>query len=75
MEPYLYLISNLRYGNALTRLRTSSHTLEIERGRYTIPKTSGCDRLCRPCNLTEDDIHFLLYCVEYGKMRDDFMPR
>ena len=30
MEPYLYLISNLRYRNALTRLRTSSHTLEIE---------------------------------------------
>ena len=27
MEPYLYLISNLRYRNALTRLRTSSHTL------------------------------------------------
>ena len=39
MEPYLYLISNLRYRNALTRLRTSSHTLEIERGHYTMPKT------------------------------------
>ena len=29
MEPYLYLMSNIRYRNALTRLRTSSHTLEI----------------------------------------------
>ena len=34
MEPYLYLISNPRYRNALTILRTRSHTLEIERGRY-----------------------------------------
>ena len=72
MEPYLYLISNLRYRNALTRLRTSSHTLEIERGRYTIPKTPVCDRICRTCNVTEDEIHCLLNCVEYGKMRDDF---
>ena len=72
MEPYLYLISNLRHRNALTRLSTSSHTLEIERGRYTIPKIPVCDRLCRTCNVTEDEIHFLLNCVEYGKMRDDF---
>ena len=72
MEPYLYLISNLRYRNTLTRLRTSSHTLEIERGRYIIPKTPVCDRICRTCNVTEDEIHFLLNCVEYGKMRDDF---
>ena len=71
MEPYLYLISNLRYQNASTRLRTSSHTLETERGRYIIPKTPVCDRLCRTCNVTEDEIHFLLNCVEYGEMRDD----
>ena len=75
MEPYLYLISNLRYRNALTRLRTSSHTLEIERGRYTIPKTPVCDRICRTYNVTEDEIHFLLNCVEYGKMRDDFYAK
>ena len=75
MEPYLYLISNLRYRIALTRLRTSSHTLEIERGRYTFPKTPVCDRICRTCNVTEDEIHFLLNCVEYGKMRDDFYAK
>ena len=75
MEPYPRLISNLRYRNALTRLRTSSHTLEIERGRYTTPKTPVCDRLCRTCNVTEDEIHFILNCVEYGNMRDDFYAR
>ena len=47
----------------------------ITRGRYTIPKTPVCDRICRTCNVTEDDIHFLLYCVEYGKMRDDFYAK
>ena len=75
MEPYLNLISNLRYRNALTRLRTSSHILEIERGLYTIPKTPVCDRICRTCNVIEDEIHFLLNCVEYVKMRDDFYAK
>ena len=75
MEPYLYRISTLRYRNALTRLRTSSHTLKIERGRYTIPKTPVSDRLCRTCNVTEDEIHFLLNYVEYGKMRDDLYAK
>ena len=75
IEPYLYLISNLRYRNALTNLRTSSDPLEIERGRYAIPKNPVCDRLCRTCNVTEDEIRFLLNCVEYGKLRDNFYAK
>ena len=33
-EPYLYLVKNKKYRMALSRFRSSSHTLEIERGRY-----------------------------------------
>ena len=75
MEPFLHLISDFRYRNALTRLITSSHTLEIERGRYTTHKTPVCDRRCRTCDVTEDEIHFLLNCVEYGNVRDDFYAK
>ena len=35
IEPYLYLINDHRYRHAIAQLRTSSHILDIERGRYT----------------------------------------
>ena len=37
MERYLKLIKNHKYRTAMTQLRTSSHTLAIEYGRYTHP--------------------------------------
>ena len=39
LEPYFDAVKDARYWSALTTLRASSHTLEIERGRYTVPKT------------------------------------
>ena len=39
MEAHLNLVAALRYRKAITKLRASSHTLEIERGGYTRPKT------------------------------------
>ena len=70
MEQYLDSISDIRYRTALTRLRTSSHTLEIERGRYTVPRTPICDRLCINCNDVKDEIHFLVYCKLYEESRN-----
>ena len=61
-EPYLELISDSRYRTALTRLRTSSHTLEIKRSRYTVRKTAVGDRLCKICHQIEDEAHFLIDC-------------
>ena len=49
--------------------------LEIERGHDITPKTPVCDRRCRTCDVTEDEIHFLLNCLEYGNMRDDFYTK
>ena len=39
MKTYLELIKNHKYRTAMAQLRTSSHTLAIEYGRYTRPKT------------------------------------
>ena len=69
----------IRYYNshktALTRLRTSSHTLEIERGRYTVPRTPICDRLCINSNDVEDEIHFLIHCKLYEEIRNIFYQK
>ena len=32
LEPYLYLVKNPKYRIAISKLRSSSHMLEIERG-------------------------------------------
>ena len=37
LVPYLDLAKNPKYRTAISRLRTSSHMLEIERGRHTRP--------------------------------------
>ena len=59
-EKYLEAITDCRYRTAMTKLRSSSHTLEIERGRYTKPKTDISERLCPLCNAVEDGINFLI---------------
>ena len=44
----------------MTKLRTSSHDLLIEKGRHTrIPEEQ---RRCKVCNVLEDESHFLLSC-------------
>ena len=68
-EPYLNSISNIRHRIALTKLRTSSHVLEIERGRYTVPKTAVYDWLCKTCYQIQDEEHFLINCKIYDPLR------
>ena len=48
-----------------TKLRISAHQLQIELGRYTVPrKTPLCDRICRYCNMKEldNERHFVMTC-------------
>ena len=69
MEPYLYKVKEAKYRIAISKLRASSHLLEIERGRYTRPKTPVVARLCPNCNVIEDEEHFLLNCKAYNQDR------
>ena len=59
-ETYLYIVKENRYRHALIKLRTSSHSLEIERGRYN--KTDVKERLCPYCMRMDDEKHFILNC-------------
>ena len=72
VEPYLTLIKKTKYLTAFARFRAGSHTLEIERGRYTNPRTPIEERLCASCNTIEDEKHFLIKCKMYSNERDSF---
>ena len=65
LKKYLKAISDWRYRIATSKLRASSHALEIERGRYTKPKTDISKRLCPVCYTIEDEVHFLINCKLY----------
>ena len=58
-ENYLNYISKPKFRIALSKLRASSHDLEIERGRYVRPKLNLSDRLCMSCHVIEDEEHFV----------------
>ena len=68
-EPYLTQIKKHKYLRAFSRFRAGSHILEIERGRYTNPRTPRAQRLCVNCNQIEDEIHFLIHCKLYESER------
>ena len=74
-ENYLNVIKNKLFLYALSRLRLSSHQLEIETGRYT--GLDRDDRLCRTCNMRmiEDEYHFLLVCPHYNELRRKYFSQ
>ena len=72
-ETYLDLVKDSRYRNAITKIRSSSHPLEIERGRYTKPQTPRSNRLCSRCKVIEDERHFILDCTLYKEERHIFL--
>ncbi len=61
-ENYLSYMTNNTARKYFARLRTSAHSLRIETGRHTVPKTPVDARLCRHCNKIDDEFHFLLEC-------------
>ena len=70
IEPYLNMLKNHKYRTAVSQLRTSSHTLAIERGRHSRPKVHISDRTCNICGVLEDETHFLIHCSLYRRERE-----
>ena len=67
-ENYLSTL-NFEQRRAITKLRCSDHSLEIEKGRH-----KGLDRSKRVCPLCEDptiedEEHFILHCKSYKHIR------
>ena len=68
MEEYLSTVRNADHRKAMARIRTGSHKLRIESGRYIIPKADRDHRICEKCskngyNLVDDVSHFFFDCL------------
>ena len=55
----------------VTRLRTVSHNLEIERARHTPRHVPQEERLCS-CGQMEDEKHYIQVCSQYTHIREKF---
>ena len=76
-EKYLSEVRNTDHRMAMSKLRLSGHTLEIERGRYN--NTQAEERYCTYCKalgstLVEDEKHFLLHCPMSKELREKCLP-
>ena len=71
IEPHKLYIRNKKHQRALTRLRVSSHKLNIELGRHSRPSIPRDERVCQFCDAREidDEIHFLFQCKFHKEER------
>ena len=67
---YLDDVNVAKYRHSFSRLRTSSHWLEIAIGRWQKTcKIPVSDRLFKVCNKLGDEFHFVLKCKLYVEIR------
>ena len=72
LEKYLSLLQNKSFVANITKMRISSHCLEIEKGRHNnVPATHRCCHTCT--SVVEDELHFLLTCPTYTEERQTLM--
>ena len=71
VEPHILYVQNKNVQQALTRFRVSSHSLLIERGRYSRPIIPRGEAICKFCSLNEidDEMHFLSKCTFHDSER------
>ena len=66
----------LKFCQALTKLRVSSHRLAVEVGRWNKPvRTPIDDRKCIFCNVLVDEYHFVLECPIYVYMIKKYISK
>lgn len=58
----------------MAQLRTSSHWLRCETGRWQVPKEEWADRTCLFCNMgtIETEQHFVKECLAYNDIRSGY---
>ena len=68
------IISVKKIRVALSRLRVSSHRLEVEAGRWARPvRVEFENRKCLVCNKLEDEYHFVFECQLYENLRNKYI--
>ena len=75
-QTYLDKLNISKYRKQLSRLRLSSHRLEVEVGRWAKPiKIPYENRKCKSCNVLEDEFHFVLECPIYVEFRRRYISK
>ena len=76
-EPYLTSALTRSERILITKLRTSDHDLEIEKGRRHKPVIPRENRFCKFCNNNqiEDEIHFIFECTTYEAQKSNFLRK
>ena len=73
-QPYLEKVNVKKFRTALSKLRTLSHRLEIEVGRWARPqKILKENRKCRICNTLENEFRFIIKCLLFEDNRKCFI--
>ena len=58
IQPYLDILTKTKYRKAMSRLKMSSHRLQVESGRWHKPTSIPIsERKCTLCNKLEDAFH------------------
>ena len=74
-KTYLDFVSVGKLRFALSRLRLSSHHLEVETGRWARSNAIPFEeRRCTSCHTLEDEFHFVLECSRYNDSRTIYIP-
>ena len=76
LQPYLDMVNVNKFSKAFSRLRVSSHRLEVESGRWVKPVRIPFDeRKCVNCSVLEDEYHFILECPLYSDLRKKYISK
>ena len=46
----------------------------VERGRWKRPTVPFTHRLCRECDMIEDEFHIFFECTRYANLRNKYLP-
>ena len=75
-QQYLDILNIEKYRKSLSKLRLSSHRLEVEVGRWVRPnKIQYENRKCKICKVLEDEFHFLFECPIYMELRNMYISK
>ena len=73
-QNYLSVFPSVKKKINIAKIRTNSHELHSEIGRWSIPKMPWDERVCHLCDTkkVEDEKHFILDCPAYTHIRSHF---
>ena len=74
-KDYLRTINKNHLRIALTKMRLGSHNFMIERGRWSRPTIQYTHRLCKTCDMLEDEMHIFFQCDRYSDLRQKYLPK